>query len=227
MLRIVLAICLLAGGCGRPLSENERAFTATLHGEALDMGRVRIVDGALIGDIRHSRPPRPSLTCRERILPPEVAPVIVTRTAAFVLFDTMFMSRRYYRDDLMEAYPERLTLARAMLLAHEMTHVWQWQNRAVTGYHPIRAAAEHSPRGDPYLFDLGERRGFLQFSYEQQGSLVEEYVCCRTLDPEGARTDRLRALLAPHFPGLARTTGPEVGTVLVPWGEAPIAGICS
>ena len=33
-------------------------------------------------------------------------------------------------------------LSEAMLLAHEMTHVWQWQNRKRTGYHPLRAAAE-------------------------------------------------------------------------------------
>jgi hypothetical protein len=86
-----------------------------------------------------------------------------------------------------------------MFLAHEMTHVWQWQNRGLTGYHPARAFVEQVAVDDPYLFAEDGRR-FLDYGYEQQASLVEEYLCCATLAPEGARTERLRRLLREVMP---------------------------
>ena len=56
-----------------------------------------------------------------------------------------------------------------MLFAHEMVHVWQWQNRHVTGYHPLKAAQEHNAV-DPYLFDLSQAPKFLDYGFEQQGA---------------------------------------------------------
>ena len=37
--------------------------------------------------------------------------------------------------------------------------------------------------------------------YEQQGAIMEEFVCCRALDPSGARTERLYGILRDVFPG--------------------------
>ena len=54
-----------------------------------------------------------------------------------------------YRGDMVEGWPEVLPLADAMLLAHEMVHAWQWQNRDLTGYHPLKAAFEHVGSADP------------------------------------------------------------------------------
>jgi len=227
-MRLVLpiALCLLAGCAARPLSEGERAFAATLHGPALTADAVGITKGALIGNVVRTRPPRPAIACRERIRRPETGPVHIS-TAAFVLFNRMFAAERAYRDDYLPAYPEKLSLAAAMFVAHELTHVWQWQNRAITGYHPLKAAAEHRPGDDPYLFDLSGTPDFLSFGYEQQGGIVEEFVCCRTLDPEGARTRRLYDLLSPHFPDLARTTAVPREQVSLPWDGAQTRGICA
>lgn len=222
---ILLCLFLLPLGCSRPLTGHERAFAATVQGRALNADPVRLTRGNLIGTIIRTRPPRPALTCRERIRQPEVGDIRVS-TAAFVLFNRIFTAERVYRDDYLPDYPRTLSLSRAMFLAHELTHVWQWQNRAVTGYHPLKAAAEHHPGGDPYLFDLGENRSFVQFGYEQQAGIVEEFVCCRTLDPEGTRTARLFALLHPYLPDLQRD--PEVGrnAVSLPWSDADIGGVC-
>ena len=54
-----------------------------------------------------------------------------------------------------------------MLFAHEMTHVWQWQNRQATGYSPLRAAREHDFKADPYLYDISTKTRFLaaQFNH--------------------------------------------------------------
>jgi hypothetical protein len=222
---VLLSLCLLTA-CARPLSEGERAFTATIHGAALNPAPVRIADGALVGDVVRTRPPRPALTCREKIRRPETGPVRVS-TAGIVLFNRMFAAERVYRDDYMAGYPDTMSLARAMFIAHEMTHVWQWQNRAITGYHPLKAAAEHRPGGDPYLFDLSETPDFLSFGYEQQGGIVEEFVCCRTLDPKGGRTARLHALLAPYFPELQLTSAVPRDKVILPWDGAETGGICA
>jgi hypothetical protein len=111
-----------------------------------------------------------------------------------------------------------------MLLAHEMTHVWQWQNRDLTGYHPLKAAFEHIASPDPYLFDPDTPADFLSFGYEQQGAIVEEYVCCRTLAPQAERTHRLHDMLAAVMPvaPIPQTRDP----VLLPWNGVEIEGIC-
>ena len=115
-----------------------------------------------------------------------------------------------------------MSLGAAMYLVHELTHVWQWQNRARTGYTPLRVGAEHTRSADPYLFDTDANARFLDYGYEQQASLVEEYLCCQVLDPEGARTGRLHALLSQVMnPGDL----PQVGVIL-PWDGVERRGIC-
>ena len=225
-MRFALIALIVLTACTRPLTGPERAFTATIHGTTLDTAPIRISKGALIGNVIHTRPARAALTCREKIRRPETGPVRVS-TAAFVLFDRMFAAQRVYRDDYMDGYPDTISLSRAMFLAHEMTHVWQWQNREITGYHPLKAAAEHRPGGDPYLFDLADSRDFLSFGYEQQGGIVEEFVCCRALDPQGARTRRLHALLRPYFPELARESQVNRANISLPWDGAQTRGICA
>lgn len=112
-----------------------------------------------------------------------------------------------------------------MLLSHELTHVWQWQNRKLTGYSPLKAAREHRLSDDPYLFDVDNSRKFLDFGYEQQGSIVEEYVCCRALDPTGGRTARLHGLLAEVMPVSDLPTSREY-SVRLPWAGVELAGLC-
>jgi hypothetical protein len=65
----------------------------------------------------------------------------------------MHVRPEYHLPDYVAPREGRRSLAAAMFFAHEMTHVWQWQNRAVTGYHPFRAFSEHVRIEDPYLFD--------------------------------------------------------------------------
>ncbi|WP_102109628.1 hypothetical protein [Oceaniglobus roseus] len=223
-MRLLLVLLLLAA-CGRPLTPAERQFAATVQGGTLASGRVSVTKGALIGNVIHLRPARPALACREKIRRPETG-TIRTSTAAFVLFQHMFVAQRLYRDDYLPRYPEEMSLAAAMLLAHELTHVWQWQNRKVTGYSPFKAAVEHSD-ADPYLFDLTARADFLDYGYEQQGGIVEEFVCCRALDPEGARTERLYDLLKPYFPGIEPRESTPREAIRLPWDGAETRGICS
>lgn len=216
----------LLAGCGRPLTETETAFSAKLHGDTLDTNRVRLVEGALVGSVTYLRKPRPRVTCTEKIFPPAKEELVTVSPAAIALFNRIFITHNWYLDDYAVDYPERLYIVEAMLLAHELTHVWQWQNRRITGYHPLRAAAEHQQSDDPYLFDVNTGGDFLSYGYEQQGTIVEEYVCCRALAPKAARTQRLHDMLSVVFNVSDLPRGGRESDVYLPWADAELRGIC-
>jgi hypothetical protein len=222
MRSLALLLLLTLAACGRPLTQAERALVAPLHGQTLAASRIRVAQTPVVGAFPITFDARPPVTCRERIAPPPRAARITLPTAGIVLFDTLFLDDGIPGADLGAGEP--LPLGRAMFLVHEMTHVWQWQNRRVTGYHPARAFLEQLTIDDPYLYALEGTR-FLDYGYEQQASLVEEYLCCATLDPEGARTARLFALLRQVMPVAEPGAFPR--PVTLPNPDAELAGICS
>jgi len=226
VMRILLISLLFLASCGRPLTEAERAFAADIHGPTLNYDRVRLHDGAPTRAVTFRRKPRPRTTCRELIFPPNPPEeqIITTKPAAVAIYNTVLFDKDWFLDDYLPDYPDRVGLVAAMLLSHELTHVWQWQNRKTTGYTPLKAAFEHSPGGDPYLFELTDQK-FLDFGYEQQGSIVEEMVCCRALNPAGARTQRLHALVSQVMPvaPLPQSPAYDVG---LPWDGIDLENIC-
>lgn len=229
MWRLVLIILALLAvtSCGRPLTPAEREFMRGLQGESFNPGPVRIARNPLLGKSETTYPVRARTTCRERILPPPDGPTFTGSTAGIALFQHLHTSPGFYRDDYVARPDGALSLAAAMFFVHEMTHVWQWQNRDVTRYHPFRAFAEHRSIKDPYLFDSDGRDRFLDYGYEQQASLVEEYVCCRALDPGGGRTVRLEQLLREVMPLAPRLDHIDGLKILVPWDGVERHGICS
>ncbi|MEX0340584.1 MAG: hypothetical protein AB3N11_16275 [Arenibacterium sp.] len=226
---MILTICLLSlFACARSLTPNEVALSNSIMGASIDTDRVRLVRGAPVAAVTFRRKARPRVTCRERILPPVKDAIVTAKPAAVTIFNTVFFARDWYTDDYARGYPETLNLSAAMLLAHELLHVWQWQNRVVTGYSPLRAASEHNASPDPYLFELSGAPDFLSFGFEQQGAIVEEYVCCRALDPDAQRTQRLHDMLAAYLPVTPLPPGGQrESDVLLPWRGAQTRGICS
>lgn len=224
ILRALLLLLFLAS-CGRPLTPTEMSFISSIHGQDLNLKRVRLVKGAPVGSVTFKRKPRPRVACRERILPPAKEEIVTTSPAAVAVFNKVFFTKNWYIKDYLPTYPNRLYLIEAMLLAHEMTHVWQWQNRDRTGYHPLLAAAEHSRSDDPYLFELDGAPDFLSYGYEQQGAIVEEYVCCRSLAPDASRTQRLHDMLKQAFP-VSDLPQSREHDVYLPWNKAELGGIC-
>jgi hypothetical protein len=224
-MRVLLLLLLFLTACGRPLTDTERAFAFGIHGPTMNYDRVRLHDGAPTRAVTFTRKPRPRTTCRELIFPPNTEDKVITsKPAAVALYNTVLFDEDWFLDDYLPDYPDRIGLVAAMLLSHELTHVWQWQNRKTTGYSPLRAAFEHAPGVDPYLFDLTNRK-FLDFGYEQQGSIVEELVCCRALQPQGARTQRLHALVSQVMPvaPLPQSPAYDVG---LPWDGVDLEQIC-
>lgn len=190
------------------------------------MDRVRLVDGAPVTAVTFRRKPRPRTTCREKILPPVKDEVVTVTPAAVTLFNRIYYSRTWYLEEYLPEYPEKLPLVEAMLLGHELTHVWQWQNRKTTGYSPLRAAAEHGNSPDPYLFELDGTPDFLAFGYEQQGAIVEEYICCRALDPQAPRTRRLHAMIGGVMP-VSDLPQIREADVYLPWAGVDLDNVCS
>ncbi len=218
--------CLLLA-CARPLTPSETTFAETLLGADLNTTTVTVTKGALIGNVRHSRPTRPQVACRERIFPPPKAKTVSVGTAAFVLFNQIYVAEDVFEPNFLPGYPEKMSLPHAMLFAHEMIHVWQWQNRRLTGYHPWKAANEHKPGTDPYLLEFGTTQPYLDFPFEQQAAIVEEYVCCAALDPTGSRTSRLREMLGAHLPVADLDAQISETKIFLPWKDARTRGICS
>ncbi|SFD87768.1 hypothetical protein [Roseivivax sediminis] len=221
-----LLLLLLLAACGRPLTPNETAFATALQGSAIDPARVRFHDGHFAGSVTFQRPVRPRLTCQERIWPPSQGETVTVSPGATTFFNRILYRDDLYRDDFLEGFPGRVDLVSTMLFAHEMTHVWQWQNRARTGYHPLRAAFEHVRSSDPYLIEPDTDSRFLDHGYEQQGTIVEEWVCCRLLDPDAPRTERLHRMISAEMDLSRLDAALEGAEVRIPWAGAEIEGIC-
>ena len=226
LLRLTISCALLLSSCGRTLTEAEIAFSDTIHGDELDVSKVRLIHGAPTRAVTFTRPVRPRVTCRENIFPPSKSETVTGKPAAVALWNRVLFDRDWYLDDYLPEYPDEIGLIAAMLLAHELTHVWQWQNREKTGYSPLKAAREHQRSADPYLFDTSNDAGFLDYGYEQQGSIVEEFVCCRALDPTGARTERLHDLISQAMP-VAPLPQSRPYSVRLPWDGVELDGICA
>lgn len=218
---LFLLLCLAA--CGRPMSQGEAKFAQEIHGPSINPKKIRLLDKAPLGSYTFERQKRPRLACRERIFPEPSQHRVTGSPAAAVWLNTILFSDRAYRRDFMPDYPARIDLYDAMLLAHEVTHAWQWQNRAVTGYSPFRSIREHQTSDDPYLFDISTSSNFLDYGFEQQASIVEEYICCATLDPDAPRSRRIADMLRGAFP-LQKLSVPA--QVTLPWRGVTLAGIC-
>lgn len=221
-MRLILALLLLLAACGRPLTASETALASRMFGPGLDTTQMRFYRNGFVGMRTRLFPVRPRTTCRERILPPAEGAYESGRAAGVVLFNTVNVRPNVLRPDFSRRPDGRMSLIAAMYLVHEMTHVWQWQNRDRTGYTPLRVGAEHTHGADPYLFDPDARANFLDYGYEQQASLVEEYLCCQVLDPGGARTRRLHDLLSQVMEA-GRLPPVEVS---LPWDGVERRGIC-
>ncbi len=198
-MRALILLLLILAACGRPLTPAEKTFARQLHGPTIDTSRIRAIHGSPVGGVTYQRPKRPRLACRELILPEPPTEMVTVGPVAMVIHNKVFYARDWYLDDYLQDYPDKLNLLTAMLFAHEITHVWQWQNRDITGYSPFAAVMENIRARDPYSYELEAGKPFLDYGFEQQARIVGDFVCHSAANPKSAKTKALGTLLKPVF----------------------------
>ncbi len=205
--RALAALVLLASACARPLTPTETEVAHSLFGETLDTEVVKIKAGIGVLPLPHDRAREgdggdvvvmdapPDLCERKRS-----TRRYWTWPAAFVLENNVYFSYRFYSPDAFRGFPHSAPYPSSLLLAHELVHVWQWQNRARTAYTAEDAAGETIANVDPYWFDVDPDAEFLALGYEQQGALVQDFVCFALFDRDDPKLDELAAVLRPVLP---------------------------
>ncbi|MEM1386080.1 MAG: hypothetical protein AAF748_09290 [Pseudomonadota bacterium] len=199
----VVACLIVCAGCsGRPLAEGERALADDLFGPNFNADKVRVVEIPTGKTERQKEPPQALATIEPR---PGVCDRIEPRPgppgppAAFVLYQQINVQPDFYRADMVAGWPGQILIPEVLLAAHELVHVWQWQNRRLTGYRPARAGLESILNRDPYFYVPEPGAGFLEYGFEQQAALLEDYLCYLIFDPTAPRRAEIRAILAPYF----------------------------
>ena len=197
----VLVLCLIVAACGRPLTPVEEEFARDVFGPTLDTSKVTVGQGA-----GWHPPMRTTVTRRVSVQGTERSCLRFPRpkgkrqpAPAFAYKNKVNFDTGLYSSDMVLEWPNALRLPQALIFAHELTHVWQWQNRDKTGYTPFRAAGESLALVDPYFAPPGTV-DFFDYGYEQQAAMVEDYLCFAFANPNHPRRYVLRSVLAPVFP---------------------------
>lgn len=182
-------------------------MSRTMFGDSLDTDKVRVRAGIGILPLPN---PEPVTQDTPKLAPRDIPETVCDRVAqpdrkwtfpaGFVLWNQVFLKRDYYRDDMFEGWPESLPMPHALLMAHELVHVWQWQNRARTGYTPFKSGAESFQPGDPYYWPGREAGAYLSYNFEAQAALVEDYMCMTLFVPNHPRRKEVEALITPVIP---------------------------
>lgn len=198
---ILFIVLLAVAGCARPLSDAEGRFARDLFGPSLDTSKVTVAQGLGLLPPPQTIPSRVTrVTSTDQACLRTPQPRGAQPPQAFALRHRVHFDNELYSTDMAFGWPMGLRVPQALVLAHELTHVWQWQNRDRTGYSPFRAVAESFRLADPYYSAPGEAPEFFSFGYEQQAAIVEDYVCFSFANPSHPRRLELRELIAPVLP---------------------------
>ncbi|WP_424942182.1 hypothetical protein [Aliiroseovarius crassostreae] len=209
---ILLILCLLAfvAGCARPLTENERDVAAAIFGDTLDPGPVRVRIGVGIAPLPNRAPsdagrppalPPPDWTPPDNLCERAYQPGRGWQfPAGFVLGNQIFLARSSYRPDMFAGWPDSLPMGQSLLMAHELVHVWQHQNRVRTGFTTLHSAAESFGPDDPYFWANKGQSDFLSFNFEAQAAIVEDYLCYSFLLPDHPKRAELAELIGVALP---------------------------
>jgi len=104
--------------------------------------------------------------------------LLTVRGSAVTIDNTVSFSKDSYSLDF--SLVESIGLL--SLLAHEVTHVWQYQNR-VRGYWWMKAALEHiRHRSQVYHYRLDRRKSLDEYRFEQQAQIVQDYVFAKSMN---------------------------------------------
>lgn len=136
----------------RPLTEGEVTLARSVFGDSIDYGSVKISDQKFMG------------------LP------FLPEGTAMAPNGSLYMPGCYRED-----YSAEDTIGQSLFI-HEMTHVWQYQNKVLN---PIPTAAKLAVRhkfnySAAYAYTLDEDKDLLDYNMEQQATIVQDYFTMKT-----------------------------------------------
>lgn len=205
-LRYAVISFALLGACSRGLTVAETEVAGALFGASLDAGAVRVLVGIGLSPLPQASAPETAADAPARTPPPDLclrkqsSKRSYSWPAAFTLGNHIFFNPRYYLPDAGRGFPVSLPLPASLLLAHELVHVWQWQNRAQTGYTILGTASESVAQVDPYWWLTESGREFMAFGFEQQAAIIEDFTCFALFDRHNPKLEELAALLRGVLP---------------------------
>ncbi|KAB7610126.1 hypothetical protein F9L33_14615 [Amylibacter sp. SFDW26] len=200
----LLVVFCLVGCTERSMTKKEVAYIDAFHGETVDTESIIFARGLRWGvrnvlkDIR-SNPEMLKSIQENNIDLKDVKSSLLT-TAAVVVGNKVYFRSDIYLDDFGDS-PFETDRA---LVGHEVTHVWQWQNRQETGYNLFKVVSEHIKYKDPYYYDIIPGQKYGEYRFEQQAEMVEDYLLLRLTDPHGNKTKKLANVLSPAFPNAVK-----------------------
>lgn len=175
-----LGLALIGSGCSsRAVTNDEKVFLATVFGDSVDVDSVSIRSSGVAKGIE------------EGIELGDIPPAYATSgqhteswfdADAITIRNRIYFNAAIYLDNYYDPNEIHLLID---LFAHEFVHVWQWQNREKTGYSLSRVIQEHVTYGKAvYEYERPPSQPFLQYRYEQQGMIVQDYIFMREHSPQ-------------------------------------------
>lgn len=191
----------LLTACSRPMTDGEIAY-----------GNELFTRGLNFEEVRFSGQERQGIQKAKEKLAQEHASVLSNQkdseklisaipslfgADAIVIGNTIYFDSDVYSLDFSESVAD----SDRWLMAHELTHVWQWQNRDYTGYTFSRVVSEHVEFGDSvYKYILVDGKRFTDYRFEQQGAIVQCYAMLRQVRPNAPVTLKHERIIRSEFP---------------------------
>lgn len=203
--RLVTSLIFLSlAACSRPMTDGEISYSREILSQGLDFGEVRfsgqeaqgirLAERQLAQDVQKILEAPGNEENADRLM--SSLPSLFGADA-IVIGNTVFFDRDVYSSD----FSTSIIDSDRWLMAHEVTHVWQWQNREVTGYTFAKVVSEHLEFGDDvYEYSLIEGKSFTEYRFEQQGAIVQCYAMLRQIRPTDPLTVRHEQLIRSEFP---------------------------
>lgn len=209
---MIPALLILAGCCGRPLVPDEVMALRDIQGAQVRYDDVRVHDGLFRRTAKVRKALRQEGSTLAALLEQaaltddngdplterEAVQRFADRPDALTLGNHIYYQRDMYRDNFARGPNGEVPVWDLALLAHEITHVWQNQHRARTGYSLAAVILEHLRYDQPYAFRLAPGKAFLEYRFEQQGAMIQRYVIC-SYYPSTPWFEQLRAVVEPVF----------------------------
>lgn len=208
---LILACAMaLLPGC-RALTVNETAFANKIYAGTVDLELVRLyrlslwrnrTDANLRKELAADLDRNPQLAAtvenREAFLD-KAANALSPQAEALVLGNRIYYAAGAYSRDFAAGFSTKANVTDLALLAHELVHVWQHQNRDRTGYSLLAIALERLQYKEPYKYEITPGKRFLDYRFEQQGAIMQRYVFMSYWPSDPAALRRHRALLEQEF----------------------------